>query len=327
MILVVGGAGYIGSHVTLALSEAGYDPLVFDNFSRGHKWACFTPRIIEGDLLDRAGLQEVFKRYPVTGVMHFAAKSLVGESVSDPSSYYANNVTGVINLLDAMLKAEVKNFVFSSSAAVYGEPAEVPIPETAPLQPKNPYGETKRITESLCDAYCAAYGLKAVTLRYFNAAGADAKGRTGELHEPETHIIPLALEAAAKGQRFKLFGDDYPTADGTCVRDYLHVTDLADAHLRALHLLESSPEGTRKAYNLGSGNGFSNLQVLQAVARVTGLPLPYDICPRRAGDPATLIASSSKAEKELGWKRRYTSLDDIIATAWNWYGKLPQLKA
>lgn len=326
MILVVGGAGYIGSHVTLALKEAGYETLVFDNFSRGHKWACFTPHVVEGDLLAPPGLKALFERYPITGVMHFAAKSLVGESVAEPASYYANNVTGVINLLEAMLKAGVKTFVFSSSAAVYGEPQEIPIPETSPLRPKNPYGETKRITESLCDAYCTAYGLKAVTLRYFNAAGADAEGRTGELHEPETHIIPLALEAASKGQRFKLFGNDYPTADGTCVRDYLHVTDLADAHLRALRLLESSPEGTRKAYNLGTGTGFSNLQILQAVTRVTGLPLPYDICPRRAGDPATLIASSAKAGNELGWEPRHSSLDHMISTAWDWYRQLPRIK-
>ena len=317
MILVVGGAGYIGSHVCLALKEAGFEPLIFDNLSRGHQELVFG-RLVEGDLLDKEALKKAFDLGPIEGVMHFAAKSLVGESVSEPAGYYANNVAGVINLLDVMLEKGVKNFVFSSSAAVYGEPKEVPILESALLAPKNPYGETKRITESLCDAYCAAYGLKATTLRYFNAAGADAKLRTGEDHTPETHIIPLALQAAAEGKEFKLFGDDYPTADGTCVRDYVHVTDLADAHLRAFDALVKAPQGTRKAYNLGSGSGYSNLEILKSVGRVTGRPLAYQVCPRRAGDPATLVASSRKAQEELGWQRRYDDLDEIITTAWNW---------
>lgn len=321
-ILVTGGAGYIGSHAVQVLSKAGYGVVVYDNLSRGHCEAVEGFELVEGDTADSRKLLSLFKDRQIGAVMHFAAHSQVGESVEKPALYYSNNVIGGLKLLDAVLSAGVKYFIFSSSAAVYGEPERVPIDEGHPLKPTNPYGETKVVIERALEYFEQAYGLKSVSLRYFNAAGAAVGGAIGENHDPETHLIPLALKAA-KGQIKKLtiFGDDYPTADGTAVRDYIHVEDLADAHLLALDaLVEGKPSAV---YNLGNGSGFSVLEVVKAAEKVTGMPVPYEIGPRRPGDPAVLVASALKAKAELGWKPRYNSLEKIIETAWNWHRDHP----
>lgn len=317
-ILVTGGAGYIGSHAVRALKNAGYGVVVYDNLSRGHREAVEGFELVEGDTADSKKVIAIFKEFEIGAVMHFAAHSQVGESVEKPALYYGNNVIGGLKLLDAILAAGVKYFIFSSSAAVYGEPERVPIDEDHPLKPTNPYGETKVVIERALDYYDRAYGLKSVSLRYFNAAGAAIGGAIGEDHDPETHLIPLALKAA-QGQIKKptIFGDDYPTADGTAVRDYIHVEDLADAHLLALEaLVEGKPSAV---YNLGNGSGFSVLKVVKAAEKVTGMPVPYVIGPRRAGDPAVLVASAIKAKAELGWKPRYDNLEQIIETAWHWH--------
>ena len=313
-LLVTGGAGYVGSVVASQLVEAGHETVVLDNLSKGHEDAVpGGARLVKGDLLDegfvRGTLGEGFD-----GVLHFAALSLVAESVEEPERYYRNNVGGTLNLLDAMNGAGVTRLVFSSTAAVYGEPEEVPIPETAPTVPTNPYGASKLAVDGMIRAVSRARGLAATSLRYFNVAG--ASGRFGEDHHPETHLIPLVLQAAA-GTRdsVKLFGTDYPTRDGTAVRDYIHIEDLGRAHLMAL---EAARPGEHRVYNLGNGAGFSVLEVVEAARRVTGQPIDAVEAPRRAGDPPTLVASSDKIREELGWKPEKPELEAMISDAWTW---------
>lgn len=319
-ILVSGGAGYVGSAAALALQDAGYSVLVLDSFVKGHRDMVFG-ELAEGDLLDQAFLKDLFARYPVEGVLHFAAFSLVGESMKEPEKYYSNNVGGTLSLLRAMREAGVNRFVLSSTAAVYGEPERTPIQETDPLIPTNVYGETKLFLEQVCRRYGEAYGLSSVMLRYFNAAGADPQGRAGEDHTPETHLIPLVLDTLlGRRKSITVFGSDYPTPDGTCIRDYVHVADLASAHLGALEsLFRGEGEGQCRKYNLGNGKGYSVAEVIAAVEKVTGLTVPVEPGERRWGDPAVLVASSEKAEQELGWCREYPSLESMVETAWQWH--------
>ncbi|MCE5192837.1 MAG: UDP-glucose 4-epimerase GalE [Candidatus Cryosericum sp.] len=316
-VLVTGGAGYIGSHTVRRLLRNGYQVAVFDNLSKGHRWAVpDNVPLIVGDVADVAHVAMTIRQLHVTSVIHFAAFSLVGESMIEPRSYYANNVAGTMHLLDGMRVAGVDRIVFSSSAAVYGEPASVPIEEDSTLAPTSVYGRTKMVIEGMLHDYAVAYGLRFVSLRYFNAAGADPQGDNGEDHDPETHLIPLVLQAAA-GRRpsVSVYGNDYPTADGTCVRDYIHVNDLADAHILALESLEGHMEAT---YNLGNGEGFSVKQIIETAQRVAGCDIPVVQAPRRAGDPAVLVASNVRARTELGWIPQFTDLEDIVRTAWNW---------
>ena len=321
-ILVSGGAGYIGSHTVLYLKQKGIDVVVYDNLQTGHIEALKDVPLVKGDLRDEATLKTVFEDYKIDAVIHFAASSLVGESVQDPLKYYENNVAGTLSLLKQMIAHDVKKIVFSSTAATYGEPKSIPIKESDPTMPTNPYGETKLAIEKMFKWSEAAYGLKSVSLRYFNAAGADPNGSIGEDHQPESHLIPLVLQVAL-GQRehISIFGNDYPTEDGTCIRDYIHVMDLADAHFRAVKRLDE--KGESGTYNLGNGTGFSVKEVIDTCRRVTGHEIPAVESPRRAGDPAVLIASSEKAEKELGWKPQYTELDKIVEHAWAWHKNHP----
>ncbi|MBN2225323.1 MAG: UDP-glucose 4-epimerase GalE [Deltaproteobacteria bacterium] len=314
-ILVVGGAGYIGSHAVKALMAAGFTPIVLDNLSRGHRDAVLCPDFIQADLTDRKVLDRVFGSVRIDAVMHFAALTYVGESVEDPGRYYTNNVVGCINLLSAMRKAEIDKILFSSSAAVYGNPREIPITEDHPRDPINPYGMTKYVMERAMEDFSAAYGLRFVSLRYFNAAGADPDGELGERHDPETHLIPAVLMAAGGiSDEIVIFGDDYPTPDGTCVRDYVHITDLVDAHLLALEGLNAG--GMGGCYNLGSEKGHSVNEVIETAKAVTGRPITVRVGPRRPGDPSTLIASSQKAKEELGWCPIHTDLVDMVGSAW-----------
>ncbi len=317
MILVTGGAGYIGSHMVKLLSEKGYDLITLDNLSRGHREMVTAGRFIEGDLADVDLLAQIFQKYPVDAVFHFAGDSLVGESEENPRRYYRNNIANGIHLLEAMLEAGVRKIVFSSSAAVYGEPATIPIREDHPAVPVNVYGATKLFMEGMLAKYASVYGLRYASLRYFNAAGADPGGLIGEDHSPESHLIPLALDAAL-GRRGEItvFGSDYETPDRTCIRDYIHVSDLAEAHVLALKHLEAGGSGI---YNLGNGKGFSVREVIEAAERVTGKAIPVREGGRRKGDPARLVASSEKIMKELGWKPRYADLAGIIETAWRWH--------
>lgn len=318
MILVTGGAGYIGSHLVKLLGGKGLDSITLDNLSRGRREMVTSGKFIKGDLSDRDLLMDVFRAYPVKAVIHFAASSLVGESEENPRLYYGNNVANGIQLLDAMLEAGVKKIVFSSSAAVYGEPLRVPMDEDHPAAPVNVYGTTKLIMENMMKKYDAVYGLRFASLRYFNAAGADPDGFIGEDHDPETHLIPLALDAAlGRRKEITVFGRDYDTPDGTCIRDYIHVTDLAEAHMLALHHLDEG--GGSAVYNLGNGRGFSVLDVISSAERVTGRAIPVRMGERRKGDPARLVASSEKITRDLGWTPRYADLDVIIGTAWNWH--------
>jgi len=318
MILVTGGAGYIGSHLVKLLGEKGINSITLDNLSRGHREMVTWGKFVEGDLSDRDLVIDILRAYDVKAVFHFAAHSLVGESEENPRIYYRNNVAGGIQLLDAMLEAGVKTIVFSSSAAVYGEPLRVPIDEDHPTAPVNVYGTTKLIMENMMREYHAVYGLRFVSLRYFNAAGADPDGFIGEDHDPETHLIPLVLDAAlGRRKEITVFGKDYDTPDGTCIRDYIHVTDLAEAHILALRYLE---EGRGSAvYNLGNGRGFSVLDVIAAAEKVTARTIPVRMGDRRKGDPARLVASSERIIRELGWRPRYADLDVIVGTAWNWH--------
>jgi UDP-glucose 4-epimerase len=321
-ILVVGGAGYIGSHAVRFLKDSGHDVWVLDNLICGHAAAVPDGRLIRGDLADRAGLEKALKEHEIAAVMHFAAHALVGESVSDPSKYYINNVVGSINLLEAMRAVGVSRLVFSSTAATYGVPDVSPIPETTPTQPINPYGRSKLIIERAMADYAHAYGLGYAVLRYFNACGASEDATIGEDHAIETHIIPLLLQVAL-GQRenVTVYGSDYPTPDGTCVRDFIHVLDLADAHLRALQAIKP---GHGLTYNIGTGSGFSVLQVVEAARRVTGHPIPVILGPRRPGDPPSLVASPEAIKRDLGWSPRFTDIDKIIASAWKWHVSHPQ---
>jgi UDP-glucose 4-epimerase len=320
-ILVTGGAGYIGSHCCKALAQKGFHPITFDSLVYGHRRFVKWGEFFKGDAGNPAHLKKCFRQHKIDAVMHFAAYAYVGESVENPLKYYENNVRSTIELLRIAMENGVKTVVFSSSCATYGNPEKTPIDENHPLNPINPYGRTKRMIEEILADFYAAYGLKYVSLRYFNAAGADPDAEVGEDHDPETHLIPLVLDAAAgKRPAISVFGTDYPTADGTCIRDYIHVTDLAQAHILAL---EQLVDGTGSAvYNLGNGQGFSVLEVIERAAKITGKEIGVENADRRPGDPPVLIASNQKAVKELGWKPQYADLDDIIATAWRWHQKL-----
>ena len=321
-ILVTGGAGYIGSHCVAALLDRGADVVVVDDLSKGHRQAVKGGRLYIGDVADQHFLDGVFSRENVEAVIHFAAYSLVGESMSIPDEYFRNNVTAGLTLIRTMVAHKVPYLVFSSTAATFGEPVRTPIEEDDPQVPTNPYGESKLIVEKMLKWCDRAYGLKYCALRYFNVAGARADGSIGEDHRPETHLIPLILSVAqGKRDSLKLFGTDYPTPDGTCVRDYIHVEDLIDAHMLALNYLKR--ENTSNAFNLGNGTGFSNRQIIDAARRVTGHPIPVVEEGRRPGDPAVLIASSKKAMDVLGWRPKYTNVEDIIRTAWNWHSTHP----
>jgi UDP-glucose 4-epimerase len=316
-VVVTGGAGYIGSVVSEVLDDEGHDVLVIDNLSKGHRDAVNEPVGFEKlDLRDRDAVAAALTQFEAEAVIHMAAYSLVGESVGDPAKYYDNNMTAGLALLDAMRSADVRRLVFSSTAAVYGEPHKQPITEDDATQPTNPYGETKLAFERALAWYAQAYGLSSTSLRYFNAAGATEKH--GELHDPETHLIPLVLGVAAGREgRVTVFGDDYPTGDGTCIRDYIHVHDLARAHVLALDALDE--EGVCRAYNLGcGGRGYSVREVIDTAARVTGRPVPHEVRGRRAGDPAVLIASSDRIHRDLGWSPRFRELETIVSSAWRW---------
>ena len=317
-VLVLGGAGYIGSHAVDRLVEKGYDVAVVDNLVTGHRAAVNAKsRFYEGDVRDQAFLDGVFDKEDIEGVIHFAAFSVVPESMKKPLKYFDNNTAGMVSLLEVMNKHNVKKIVFSSTAATYGEPKQIPIKETDPQVPTNPYGESKLMMEKIMRWSDEAYGIKFVALRYFNVAGAKEDGSIGEDHHPETHLVPIILEVAA-GERDQLaiFGDDYPTKDGTNVRDYVHVVDLADAHILALEYLKAGHDSD--AFNLGSSTGFSNKEMLETARKVTGKEIPAKMAPRRAGDPSTLIAASDKARKTLNWQPRFDNVEDIIRTAWNW---------
>ena len=321
MILIVGGAGYIGSHTNNALNEAGYETVVLDSLSYGHEESIKWGEFCKCDLANIDDVDEVFNKYDITAVMHFSSFIDVGESVTNPEKYYTNNVVNTMNLLHVMLKHNVKKFIFSSTCATYGVPQKIPLVEDHPQNPINPYGMTKLMVEKILKDYDNAYGLKSVILRYFNASGADESGEIGEWHNPETHLIPLILDAAiGKREDIKIFGTDYDTEDGTCIRDYIHVTDLADAHIRALKYLED--ENTSNEFNLGNGVGFSVRQVIESAKKVTGRDFKVEETKRRPGDPAVLIGSSKKAKDTLGWNPQYTDIDDIIKTAWIWHQKL-----
>ena len=319
-VLVTGGAGYIGSHTVRELLKRGYEVVVFDNFSTGRKELLVGGELIEGDLMDKDSIKKALKRGNIGAVLHFASLIQVGESYTDPRKYYTHNLVSSMNLLDAMLKAKVKAFIFSSSAAVYGVPLQVPIPENHPLNPVNPYGQTKVFVEKILEDYQRAYGLKYISLRYFNAAGADPDGLLGEMHEPETHLIPnLLLFLLGEKKGFDLYGTDFPTEDGTAVRDYIHVTDLARAHVLALRkLLESSRS---EFINLGTNTGYSVLEIIKKTEAITGKKVLYKERPKRKGDVPVLLASNEKAEKILGWKLSHSDIETIIRTAWNWHQK------
>jgi UDP-arabinose 4-epimerase len=315
--LVTGGAGYIGSHACKALAAAGYTPVAYDNLVYGHEWAVKWGPLERGDILDPARLFAVMNAYKPFAVMHFAAFAYVGESVVEPAKYYRNNVAGTLTLLEAMRSQDVRNIVFSSSCATYGIPDMVPISEDASQKPVSPYGASKLMSERILADFGAAYGMKTVALRYFNAAGADPQGETGEDHDPETHLVPLVLDAAAGARpHITILGNDYDTPDGTCIRDYIHVNDLASAHVLALRYLE---KGTlNQAYNLGTGVGVSVLQVIEAARRVTSRNIPVVIGPRRPGDPAKLFAEAIRAQTDLSWRPRFSTIEEIIGTAWSW---------
>ncbi|QNR20030.1 UDP-glucose 4-epimerase GalE [Exiguobacterium sp. Helios] len=323
-VLVVGGAGYIGSHAVYQLVDAGQDVVVVDHLKSGHREAVHPKaRFYEGDIRDRAFLDTVFETETIDQVVHFAAFSLVGESMEHPLAYFDNNVYGTQVLLEAMMAHDVKQIVFSSTAATYGEQEQMPILETATTNPTNAYGETKLMMEKMMRWCETAYGLQYVALRYFNVAGARATGEIGEDHTPETHLVPLVLEVA-NGQRpmISIYGDDYATEDGTCIRDYIHVEDLIDAHLLALEYLKQG--NTSDVFNLGSSRGFSVREIIEAARRVTGHAIPEQVVARRAGDPSTLIAGSDKAKTILGWTPSRTEIDTIIQDAWRWHEQRPQ---
>lgn len=324
-VLVTGGAGYIGSHTAKALALAGYEPVVFDNLSEGHRWAVQWGPLVEANLSDRNRLLETLQQYSIEAVIHFAAHAYVGESMHEPRRYFQNNVTDALVLLDALLDAGVGTIVFSSSCAVYGVPEAIPIVESNPKNPLSPYGESKLFLERALSWYDAAYGLRSACLRYFNAAGADAEGRLGELHRCETHIIPLVI-ASALGQRgpVEIFGTDYPTEDGTAIRDYVHVSDLADAHVLALQRLITEKKSF--TVNLGSGCGVSVAEIIRAVEKHSGVAIVSNPSPRRPGDPPALVADPSEAVSLLNWNPRRSTLDEIISSAWCWHQLMVERK-
>ena len=316
-VLVTGGAGFIGSHTAKALASASFIPVSYDNLSNGHRWAVQWGPFVEGDIGDRVKLTDVIRQYEVCAILHFAAIASVAESIAHPERYYDNNVTKSLTLLEVAARAGIEHIVFSSSCATYGTPDKVPIDEDTLQQPVNPYGETKLIVERALHWYSIAHPLTSVTLRYFNAAGADLDGRLGEVHNPETHLIPLALAASDEGRTIDIYGDDYPTRDGSCIRDFVHVTDLADAHVRALHYLFQC--GPSIALNLGTSEGHTVKEVICAVEARTQKKVECQIAPRRQGDPAILVADSTKAQRVLDWKPQYSSLESIVDSAWRWH--------
>lgn len=321
-ILITGGAGYIGSHAVIALEEAGFRPLVLDSLVYGHRELveALGAEVVVGDIGDARLLNQIFKQRDISAVMHFAAYAYVGESVDHPAKYYLNNVAAPIVLLDSMVTAGITKFIFSSSCTTYGIPQSLPISEDADQRPINPYGQSKLMVEKMLDDFGKAYGLRSVVFRYFNAAGADPEARVGERHSPETHLIPLVLQTAL-GQReaIKVFGNDYPTSDGSCIRDYIHVRDLADAHVLGLKYLEAG--GSSNVFNLGVGQGYSVFEVIDAAREITGRAIPIEIAPRREGDPPALYANAERAERTLGWKPNYGDIKTIIAHAWKWHQK------
>ncbi|NLM37629.1 MAG: UDP-glucose 4-epimerase GalE [Firmicutes bacterium] len=321
-VLVAGGAGYIGSQVALDLARAGHEPVVLDNLAKGHREAVLRGTFVQGDINRFDLVTKLMEDEKIEAVIHLAAHSLVGESVHNPAKYFRNNIANGQVLLDAMVASGVKYLVFSSTAAVYGEPERVPIPEDHPKNPTNPYGFSKLTFEGMLRFYDEAYGLRYISLRYFNAAGADPVAEIGEDHDPETHLIPIVLKTALGiREHLQLYGTDYPTPDGTCIRDYIHVADLSQAHLLALEALAGGKEST--IYNLGNGQGYSNKEVIETARRVTGKEIKVVDAPRRPGDPAVLVASSAKIQAELGWQPKYPELDRIIATAWRWHQRHP----
>lgn len=321
-ILVTGGAGYIGSHTCKVLAQHGYTPVTYDNLSRGNAHAVKYGPFEQGDIADAARLGAVIDQYAPEAVIHFAAHSFVGESVTDPAMYYQNNTVGTLSLLDTMRAKGMDKIVFSSTCATYGTPQRLPMDETTPQAPINPYGQSKLMIEHVLRDYAAAYGLSSVALRYFNAAGCDLDGEIGEEHDPETHLIPLMLEAAYTqdpARALTVFGDDHPTPDGTCVRDYIHVLDLADAHVRALDLVAREPGF--HALNLGTGTGYSIRELIEATRRVTNAAVPYAMGPRRAGDPPELVADPKLAFEKLGWVPQHSDVETILSSAWGWIAK------
>ena len=326
LVLVTGGAGYIGSHAAKEIAKAGEEPIVLDNFRRGHRWAVRWGPLVDVDLADREGLRRVFRKFKVGAVLHFAASAYAGESMRAPDEYFRNNVVNTLNLLDAMREGSVKQIVVSSTCATYGNAEGIPITEQHPQRPVNPYGESKLMVERMLSWYGRAYGLSWTALRYFNAAGADPDGELGEAHNPETHLIPRAI-AAAHGDlaELDLFGADYDTPDGTAVRDYIHVTDLALAHVRALERLRKG--GPSTAMNLGTGRGYSVREVIAKVEETGQRKIPVKNRPRRAGDAAVLVADASCAERELGWVADHSSLEKIVETAWQWYARFRKVKS
>lgn len=320
-VLIAGGAGYIGSHANKMLHSRGYDTVVYDNLATGHKEAVKWGKFAEGDILDADALRTVFKENKIDAVMHFAAFSLVGESVTDPAKYYRNNVTGTLSLLNAMREAGCGYFIFSSTCATYGMPMEIPLTESHRQIPINPYGNTKLAVERMLSDFSVAYGIKYCPLRYFNAAGADPDAETGENHNPESHLIPLVLDAAlGRRDNIKIFGTDYDTPDGTCVRDYIHVNDLSDAHILALEYLMNGGEST--AFNLGNGNGYSVREIINTAEKVVGHRIPTVEAARRPGDPDTLVGSANKARKILGWNPKLADIETIVSTAYKWHKTL-----
>jgi UDP-glucose 4-epimerase len=319
-IFVAGGAGYIGSHTVQELIREGFEVLIFDNFSTGRKNLVVGGELVEGDLRDKDSLKKVFSSGDIEAVLHFASLIQVGESFLDPKKYYTHNLLSSLNLLEAAIGAKVKNFIFSSSAAVYGLPKKIPLPESHPLNPINPYGQTKLFVEKILQDYERAYSMKFISLRYFNAAGADPEGRLGEMHEPETHLVPnILLFLLGKKKTFELYGTDFPTPDGTAVRDYIHVTDLARAHVLSLRRLLAAPKS--EFINLGTNKDYSVLQIIKKTEEILGKKILYREKPRRKGDVPILLASKEKAERILGWKPQHSDIETIIKTAWAWHQK------
>jgi len=317
-LLIPGGAGYIGSHVVRYTQENGHEVVVLDDFSTGYEWAVKDCEILRVNLLDQDKLSQLLKGRYFDGVIHFAAKSLVGESVKKPDLYYRNNVVGTLNLVNEMLNNDINNLVFSSTAAIFGNPVTDKIAEDHPKNPINPYGQSKLMVENMLQDICSANDFNATCLRYFNAAGAHKSGKIGEAHDPETHLIPNILKSGLTGgDTLKVFGNDYATHDGTCIRDYVHVTDLAQAHLLGLEYMKGSKGFS--AFNLGNGSGFSVLEVIESCERIINKKIPYNLALRRAGDPATLVADSSAAVREIDWKPKFDGIDDIVASAWQWH--------
>jgi UDP-glucose 4-epimerase len=317
-VLVAGGAGYIGSHTVKELLREGYEVVIFDNFSTGKQELIAGGNVVVGDLMDKQSLQQAFQVHSIDAVLHFASLIQVGESYLDPQKYYTHNLISSLNLLEAMVENGVQKFIFSSSAAVYGIPQSIPIPESHPLKPMNPYGQTKFFLETILQDYERAYGLKFVSLRYFNAAGADPEGKLGEMHDPETHLIPnILLFLLKKKERFDLYGTDFETPDGTAIRDYIHVTDLASAHVLALNKIQAS--SSSDFINLGANKGYSVLEVIKKTEKITGKKVDYQKRPRRKGDVPVLLASKEKAERILGWKPQLSAIETIIETAWKWH--------